>query len=308
MAQTRGKATRAMPPRRRSSFGPFTFLLAVALLVVGLYAVALPFAQEAAVAYVTEHDTLLKQDPNPDVRQVAMIDAKGVVTAHTGSKCIPDAGQHIGATYSCQANLMSNPKIWGAMADAFEKAQGPLSERMMQALEAGEKAGGDIRGRQSAAMLIVKGQSSGKPWMDRLVDLRVEDSPEPLKELRRLLRLRMAYNKEDEGDNFIAAKNPAEALKSYAEATKLAPDVVELQFWAAVSMFTEGHEEDALKLFHQVFQKESRWIDLVPRLAQVGLFPNDPEKIKRVQAQGTRPKTTTTSMGTKSSSVIKPNK
>src|SRR5262249_39473572 len=116
------------------------------------------------------------------------------------------------------------------------------------------------------------------------------------------------YNKEDEGDNFIAAKNPAEALKSYAEATKLAPDVVELQFWAAVSMFTEGQEEDALKLFHQVFQKESRWIDLVPRLAQVGLFPNDPEKIKKVQAQGTRTKTTTTSMGTKSSSVIKPNK
>src|SRR5262249_20016646 len=104
--------------------------------------------------------------------------------------------------------------------------------------------------------------------------------------------------------NFIAAKEPAKALESYAEAAKMAPDVVELQFWAAVSMFTEGQEEDALKLFHRVFERESRWIDLVPRLAQVGLFPNDPEKIK--QAQGTRARTT--SMGTKSSSVIKPNK
>ncbi len=251
-------------------------------------------------------DMLLKQDPNPDVRQVAMMDAKGNVAAHTGPKCIPDAGQHVGASYSCQANLMANDRIWGAMAAAFERAKGPLAERMMQALEAGEKAGGDIRGRQSAAMLIVKGKPSGKPWMDKVVDLRVEDSPEPLKELRRLLRLRMAYNKEDEGDNFIAAKQPQEALKAYAEAARLAPEVVELQFWAAVSMFTEGQEAEALKLFRQVFLKERRWVALVPRLAKVGLFPDDPEKIQRVQAEGGRERMGTTWSQGNPKSAIRP--
>jgi uncharacterized Ntn-hydrolase superfamily protein len=179
---------------------------------------------------------------------------------------------------------MTNDRIWGAMAEAYEKAEGDLAERMMQALEAGEKAGGDIRGRQSAAMLIVRAQTTGKPWTDKLVDLRVEDHPEPLKELRRLLRLRRAYNKEDEGDNFIAEKKPKEAMAAYAEAAKLAPEVVELQFWAAVTMFTEGQEEEALRTFRQVFYQERRWADLVPRLAQVGLFPNDPEKIRKVTA------------------------
>ncbi len=233
-------------------------------------------------------DSLLKQDSNPDVRQVAMVDARGGVAAHTGPKCIPDAGQRIGADYSCQANLMSNPRIWGAMAQAYEKSQGDLAERMMQALEAGEKAGGDIRGRQSAALLIVKSQSSGKPWSDKVIDLRVEDSPEPLKELRRLIRLRRAYNKEDEGDNLIAEKKSKEALAAYAEAARLAPDVVELQFWAAVTMFGEGQEAEALKLFRNVFYRERRWAELVPRLAKVGLFPDDPQKIKRVLAESDR--------------------
>jgi uncharacterized Ntn-hydrolase superfamily protein len=235
-------------------------------------------------------DSLIKADSNPDVRQVAMVDAHGNVAAHTGPKCIPDAGQHIGIQYSVQANLMSNDRIWPAMAEAFEQAKGDLAERMLQALEAAEKAGGDIRGKQSAAILIVKGQSSGKPWADRVMDLRVEDSDDPLKELRRLVRLRRAYNLEDQGDNFIAEKKPEEALKAYEQAAKLAPDVTELKFWAAVSMYTNGREPEALKLFRVVFAHESRWVDLVPRLARVGLFPNDPKKIAEVQNQGGHPR------------------
>ena len=109
-------------------------------------------------------DALLKVDSNPDVRQVAMVDARGNVAAHTGPMCIPAAGQHVGNHYSTQANLMSNDKVWPAMAAAYERASGDLAERLLQALEAGERAGGDIRGRQSAAILIVKAQSSGKPW------------------------------------------------------------------------------------------------------------------------------------------------
>jgi uncharacterized Ntn-hydrolase superfamily protein len=233
-------------------------------------------------------EMLKSGDSNPDVRQVAMVDMKGNIAAHTGSKCIPDAGFHTGAQYSVQANLMANAKVWPAMADAYEHAKGDLAERMLQALEAGQKVGGDIRGRQSAAILIVKAQSTGKPWVDRVMDLRVEDNDQPIVELRRLVRMRRAYNLEDAGDNAIAAGQTDEALRKYEAAMKLAPEIVELQFWAAVSMYTNDREPEARALFKKVFAKEARWVPLVPRLAQVGLFPDDPKKIADVQAQATR--------------------
>jgi uncharacterized Ntn-hydrolase superfamily protein len=134
----------------------------------------------------------------------------------------------------------------------------------------------------------VKAESSGKPWADRVMDLRVEDSDDPLGELRRLIRLRRAYNHEDAGDGFIAAGKPEDALREYEQAARLAPDIVELQFWAAVGMYTNGREKEGLALFREVFARESRWVDLVPRLAQVGLFPDDPKKIEEVRDQRPR--------------------
>jgi uncharacterized Ntn-hydrolase superfamily protein len=237
-------------------------------------------------------DSLVKADAHNEGRQVAMVDAKGNVAAYTGKSCIPFAGDKGGVQYSCQANLMANDRVWPEMSAAFEKATGDLAERMMQALEAGQKVGGDIRGMQSAAILIVKAQSTGKPWADRVMDLRVEDSPQPLRELRRLIKLRRAYNLEDAGDNFISEKKPEEALKAYEAASKLAPEIVELNFWAAVSMYTNGREAEGLKLFREVFAAESQWVDLIPRLAQVGLFPNDPKKIEEVQRQKPRSRMT----------------
>ena len=231
-------------------------------------------------------DSLLRADPHNEGRQVAMIDAQGDVAAYTGPHCIPAAGHHVGSNYSVQANLMANDRVWPAMAEAFEKAKGDLTERMMQALEAAQRAGGDIRGRQSAAIVVVKAKASGKPWADRVVDLRVEDHPDPLVELRRLIRLRRAYALEDDGDNFIAEKKPAEALKAYSATMQLAPEVVELQFWAAVSMCTNGREAEGLALFRKVFAKEKRWIDLIPRLPKAGMFPDDAKKIAEVQAAG----------------------
>lgn len=235
-------------------------------------------------------DSLVRADAHNEGRQVAMIDTRGNVASYTGPKCIPDAGDQKGDQFSVQANLMANANVWPAMAQAFKDAQGDLAERMMQALEAGEKAGGDIRGKQSAAMVIVKAQSTGKPWAgaDRVIDLRVEDSAEPLKELRRLIRLRRAYNLEDQGDTFISEKKPEEAMKAYEGAAKLAPDVVELQFWAAVSMYTNGRKDEALKLFRTVFSRERQWVDLIPRLAKAGLFPDDPKQIEEVQRQRPR--------------------
>lgn len=229
-------------------------------------------------------DSLQRADPNPAVRQVAMVDAEGRVAAHTGSMAIPAAGDFVGHQYSVQANLMDKPSVWGAMAKAYETAEGDLAERMLQALEAAEREGGDIRGRQSAALLIVRAKSTGKPWQDRVMDLRVEDHPEPVVELRRLVTLRRAYNASDAGDNAIAAKDPAEALRQYEAAARLAPDVVELQFWAALSMYTNGREAEARDIFRRVFARQRRWAELVPRLAQVELFPNDAAKIAEVVA------------------------
>ena len=233
-------------------------------------------------------DSLLKADAHNEARQVAMVDARGNVAAYTGKGCIPDAGHHTGAGYSVQANLMANPTVWPAMARAYEAAQGDLGERLMQALEAAQKAGGDIRGQQSAAILVVKAQTTGKPWRDWVYNLRVEDSTDPLKELRRLLRLQRAYNLNGQGDDFMAEKKPAEAMKAYEESAKLAPEVVELQFWAALTMYTNGREAEGLKLFREVFSAEKFWADLIPRLAKVGLFPDDQAKIAEVTRQKPR--------------------
>jgi uncharacterized Ntn-hydrolase superfamily protein len=233
-------------------------------------------------------DSLLAADEHHDGRQVAMVDAHGNVAAYTGPACIPFAGQHEGVQYSAQANLMANDRIWPAMAAAYEQAQGDLGERLLAALEAAQKAGGDIRGKQSAAIVVVKAQSSGKPWNDRIFDLRVEDHPDPLKELRRLMRLKRAYRLEDQGDDFISQKRLPEAMQAYEQAMKLAPEVNELTFWAAVSMYTNGRKDEALQLFPKVYAREPQYRDLIPRLAQAGLFPNDPHAIAEVRGAGTR--------------------
>jgi uncharacterized Ntn-hydrolase superfamily protein len=233
-------------------------------------------------------DSLLRADANNQGRQVAMVDAHGGVAAYTGPKCIAFAGNQGGGQFSCQANLMANADVWPAMAAAFANARGDLGERLLQALEAGEKAGGDIRGRQSAAIVVVKAKASGKPWNDRVYDLRVEDHPQPLVELRRLMRLRRAYSEEDAGDNATVEKKWDEAMRHYEEAMKLAPDVVELQFWSAVTMVMNGRDKEGLALFRKVFAREARWVSLVPRLAAAGLFPDDAKTIGEVQAQATK--------------------
>ena len=228
---------------------------------------------------------LLAADPGREVRQVAMVDAKGRVAAHTGAKCIPAAGQETGDQFSVEANLMENDKVWPAMGKAFREAKGDLAERMLAALDSAQSVGGDIRGMQSAAILIVKGTSTGRPWADTMFNLRVEDSPEPLKELRRLVQLQRAYNHASAGDDFTAAGKLDEALKEYAQAAKLAPQVQELRYWEAVALASNGHLDEALPIFKSVFAKEPRWAELTPRLPAVDLLPKDPEMLKKIMAQ-----------------------
>lgn len=138
-------------------------------------------------------DRLLAADEQRDVRQVAMVDSIGRVATWTGPRCIEAAGHHQGKGYSVQANLMQGPEVWPAMAKAFENTKGDLASRMLAALQAAQAEGGDIRGRQSAALLVVPAKASGKPWEDRSVDLRIADHPQPLRELQRLLALHRAY-------------------------------------------------------------------------------------------------------------------
>ena len=227
---------------------------------------------------------LVGSDADSAVRQVAMIDAQGRVAAYTGGRAIRAAGQHVGVHYSVQANLMEKPTVWPAMARAFESAKGDLAERLLAAIEAAEREGGDIRGRQSAAILIVKPTSSGKPWAgaDRLFDLRVDDQPAPLVELRRLVRLQRAYNRANRGDELMSEQKVEAALKEYAAAAEIAPEIVELPFWHAVTLASIGREAEAAPIFRSVFAKEPVWADLVPRLPASGLLPDDKALIDRI--------------------------
>ena len=227
-------------------------------------------------------DALLAKDPEKDVRQVAMVDRQGRVAAWTGPKCIQAAGHRTGTAYSVQANLMDKPAVWPAMARAFESAKGDLADRMLAALEAAEAEGGDIRGRQSAALLIVRAQSTGEPWRDKLVDLRVDDAPNPLQELRRLLSLHRAYEEMNQGDEAVAKNDIPAALRHYTKASELAPEIAELPFWQAVTLFVAGQEDKALAIFRDVFAREDRWARLVPRLPAAGLLPEDPKKIEKI--------------------------
>ncbi len=228
---------------------------------------------------------LIASDPNEDVRQVAMVDKNGSIAAHTGQMCIDFAGHSIGKDYSCQANMMDRGTVWKAMSDAFEKSRGPLVDRLMSAMEAAEKEGGDIRGKQSAAILVVKLQGSGKPWSDRLFDLRVEDHKAPLKELKRLIRVAKAYNHMNKGDEYMTREKTDQALNSYTKAMQIYPGNPEMLFWPAVTMAASGKVEESLPLFKQVFKQDRRWAELLKRLPKVNQFPKDKALMKRILAQ-----------------------
>ena len=227
-------------------------------------------------------DRLVEADPQRDVRQVAMVDRDGGVAAWTGTKCIRAAGHKTGKSYSVQANLMDKDTVWEAMARAYEISEGPFAERLLLALEAAEGEGGDIRGRQSAAILIVRAETTGESWRDRLVDLRVDDHPEPLAELRRLYDLHLAYEEMNLGDEAVADEDMKSALSHYTRAAKLAPEIVEIPFWQAVTLVDAGHLEEALPIFEQVFAREARWVELVGRLPSSGLLSTDPEVLEKI--------------------------
>ncbi len=226
--------------------------------------------------------SLLAGDQGREVRQVAMIDTQGRVDAWTGKNDIQAAGHLVGKDFSVQANLMLNDKVWPAMAQAFQSAKGDLADRMLAALDAAQAVGGDIRGRQSAALVVVTGKPTGQAWKDRTFDLRVDDSPEPLKELRRLVTLQRAYNHMNAGDLAVEHKDNEGALREYSAAEKLVPDNAEMIYWHAVALVNMGRVDDSLPLFRKVFAMDKNWATLTPRLPKSGLLPDDPKLIATI--------------------------
>jgi uncharacterized Ntn-hydrolase superfamily protein len=225
---------------------------------------------------------LVAADKNQDVRQVAIVDAQGRAVAHTGKNCIPEAGHYIGEGFTCQANLMLKNTVWDAMANTFLKTKGELADRLVAALEAAETEGGDIRGKQSAALIVVKGESSGVWWKDRLFDLRIEDHPTPVQELKRLLRLNKAYNHMNLGDEYLTENKIEEAMKAYTKAMEMYPDNAEMIFWPAVTLAASGNVTKSLPLFKKVFSMDENWAILLPRLPKVGQLPDDEALIQKI--------------------------
>ena len=222
-------------------------------------------------------EALVLVDEGRDVRQVAFGDGQGRVAAHTGAGCIEAAGHHVGEGYSVQANMMLNDKVVPAMSMAFESTEGDLADRLMAALEAAQAVGGDIRGKQSAAMLIVKGESTGRPWADRVLELRIEDHPSPITELKRLLNVHRAYEHMNAGDVAVEHQDLELAMAEYGKAAELLPGSVEVQYWAAVTLATNGKLEQALPMFRSVFAADPNWIELTKRLHKPGIIPDTPE-------------------------------
>jgi len=229
--------------------------------------------------------SLLTSDEGSELRQVAMLDSQGGVSAHTGARCIAAAGHETGDGFSVQANMMLNDNVWPAMARAYRASTGSLADRLLAALDAAQAAGGDIRGQQSAAILVVKASASGRPWAGRSVDLRVEDHPDPLGELKRLLTVSRAYELMNSGDEQLASGDIENALISYASAAHLHPSNPEMPFWHAVSLAENGRIQESLPLFTAAFAASPNWRELARRLPASGLLNVSPDALDLILKQ-----------------------
>lgn len=230
-------------------------------------------------------DSLLATDEGREVRQVAIVDNKGNVAVHTGKACIDYAGHITGSQFSVQANMMLNGTVPKAMAAAFENSRGkPLADRMLVALNAAEAAGGDIRGKQSAAIIVVPGRSTGEPWNERLVDLRVDDHPAPLTELGRLYRVHIAYEHMNAGDLAVEKGDMQKAMQEYGAAMKMFPKNLEMQFWTAITLANNKQLDKALPMLRSIFKQDANWKELTRRLPRVNLLTVNDAALKQILA------------------------
>lgn len=230
-------------------------------------------------------ELLISTDEGREIRQLAIVDSKGNSFAYTGSKCISEAGHIVGNGYSVQANMMLNNTVWNAMSKAFENTKAPLAERLIAALEAAQKEGGDIRGKQSACLLVVRGNATGNLWEDRLIDLRIEDNPNPVVEIKRLLNVYRAYEHMNKGDLAVEKNDMKLAMDEYNAAMKMFPENLEMKYWTAVTLANTGELEKSLLMFKEIFSKDLNWKELTKRLKPVGLLTVDEKGLKLILEQ-----------------------
>ena len=230
-------------------------------------------------------DSLTKADPGREVRQVAIIDTKGNVAVHTGAKCIQIAKHIKGYNFSVQSNMMLGDQVCEFMARSFEKTKNqPLAERVLLALEAAQEAGGDIRGMQAAAIIVVPGTIT-ESWNNKSVDLRVDDSPKPLQELRRLYTVHLAYEHMNKGDLAVEKNDMVLAMNEYKAAMKLFPANLEMQFWTAITLANNKQVSKALPMLKAIFTKDKNWKELTRRLPPVGLLTVSSQELNKILAR-----------------------
>jgi uncharacterized Ntn-hydrolase superfamily protein len=219
-------------------------------------------------------DILLSDDAGREVRQVGIVDAKGNVANFTGKNCVDFAGQLKGKSFAVQSNMMLNDKVPMAMAKSYEaNANLPLAERVLEALKAAQKVGGDIRGKQSAAILVVKGEATGKPWDENhLVDLRVDDNVAPLVEMERLLKTHRAYDHMNNGDLATEVNDMKLAMQEYEAAMKMFPKNLEMQYWTAITLANNGNLQKAMLMLKAIYAQEPNWKEMTKRLPKSGLL------------------------------------
>ncbi len=224
---------------------------------------------------------LVAGDEHPEIRQIGVVDAEGRAAAHTGADCILACGHIVGDGFTTHGNLLERDAVWQALAPAYEAALAeklPFADRLLRALEAAEAAGGDVRGSQSAAIVIVDAGLRPTPWRGAFMDLRVEDNPDPVPELRRLVNLWEAQALlDDDGD---AAKAGVNAAERYAEARRRAPDFWELAFWTALEMAGRGEMETARREMAAAMAADGHWRTTLEHMAAGGRV--DPEVAKQL--------------------------
>jgi uncharacterized Ntn-hydrolase superfamily protein len=227
-------------------------------------------------------DALTANDSGEMYRQVAFLNTKGEVATHTGSLCIAEAGHRQGKNFSVQANMMLNNTVWDVMAKAFEQTSGRLSERLLAALKAAENEKGDIRGKQSAAILIVTGTATGNSWEDTIMDLRVEDHENPITELERLIKIHNAYDFMNRGDLAMEVGDSKKAEELYLSAQKLFPENLEMQYWYAINLLNNKEFEKAHPILESIFKKDNNWKTLTSRLIKSKLLIISDEELQKV--------------------------